>query len=521
MPRLKTLSFSLFSALLATSGSFLYGQVTIALNTQKLFRQHQTGTEFRAGEFRVDVDDGIGVYLSGCEDTEYFPPSIPCPDGATAFVGFGNPDPLRPYAGPYFMQTGISPAIIIEPRREDRVFLRAAPASKLPRPLPGFSDTSYSIYYNISPGSISIKEYTVSRYRYQRQYTGLAGGRVMDSEIVPGVYHFSFPRLDYPTLEVALPSVHYPIPEGYKKIGKVNQGVRFTSPSQFSNGFAVIDKNTVPTIQWQGFARNMVYPGVDQLYFSIRHLVNPASPRSTTDYIDDEGLPTSIFPDITSGADPRVLLANPLVSKFTLPPFIDSGTRGVIELELTRSISTNGVAYDVSNRRYQLPVAFVDRYSEYKKKSFGTNTTRTNLFQDYDRDGFNNLTEWVTESRAQDSTSFPGLLPQPQILELEDFDTLPAADVPPLPTRFYYYGIIVNKRLGLIPGTVPPKRVQYFIQRSTNDGQTWSNVTTDANWTVFESPTQLVMFLNTRNSSVLPPSAVGNYYRIGAGLTAP
>ena len=505
----KTLVLPIFSALFA-SATLVQGAVRIALETEKIFRQYASGTEFRAGEFRINMDDGIGWYLSGCEDAEYFSPSLFCPDGATAFVGFGNPDPDRPYAGPYFMQTAITPAVIIEPRREDRVFLRAAPATKLPRPLAGFTDTSYSIYYNISPGSIAIREYTVSRYRYERTYLDISGGKTMDSEIVPGVYHFSFPRLGYPTLEVALPTVHYPIPEGYRSIGKVKQGVLFTSPSKFAvDGFTRLDVNQIRTISWQGFTRTLVYPGVDNLYFSVRHLTDPDDPRSPVNYYDDNNIPASIFPNVTSGADPRVLLANPLVSSFTLPPFIKVGTNGVVELELVRNLTTNGVSYDVSNRRFQIPVSFVDQYKEYALKYFGKGKKKIGFYDDFDGDKFNNMEEWVLNSRANDATSLPKLL-NPRLVDADNSVN------PPVPQ---YFGFVKNNR-GLIPV------VEFSnLERSTDGGKTWKLMVTDADWEVIDTGDEIGIKSKRTGTNafgvtvpIAPPGTASHYYRISIAL---
>ena len=505
----KTFVLPIFSALFA-SATLMQGAVSIALETEKIYRQYATGTEFRAGELRVNMDDGLGVYLSGCEDAEYFSPSLFCPDGATAFVGFGNPDPDRPYAGPYFMQTGITPAVIIEPRREDRVFLRAAPATTLPRPLSGFTDTSYSIYYNISPGSVAIREYTVSRYRYERTYLDISGGKTMDAEIVPGVYHFSFPRLRYPTLEVALPTVHYPIPEGYRSIGKVKQGVLFTSPSNFAiNGFTQLDVNAIRSISWQGFTRTLVYPGVDNLYFSVRHLTDPDDPRSPVNYYDDNNIPASIFPNVTSGADPRVLLANPLVSSFTLPPFIKVGTNGVVELELVRNLSTNGVSYDISNRRFQIPVSFVDRYKEYALKYFGKGKKKIGYYDDFDGDKFNNLEEWVLNSRANDATSLPKLL-NPRLVDADNSVT------PPVPQ---YFGFVKNNR-GLIP-------VVKFsnLERSKDGGKTWALMVTDADWEVIDTGDEIGIKSKRTGTGafgltvpIAPPGTASHYYRISIAV---
>lgn len=361
MTRLKTRTLPLVAALFASAVSQATGQVELFLTTEKTFRQHNSKVEFRDGQFRIDFGDGSATYQ--CSDFEYFPPSIACPDGATGFVGFGNLDPELPDPPTYYMITSITPAIIVEPRNAALCLLNAAPASDLDRPAPGFIDKSFSLFYNIAPGSVSIREYYISIYDYERNYLGTGGGNRMNREIVPGVYHFSFPALGEPTRPVAIPAVHYPIPEGYAKIGNVEQGVRFIDlPGKFDKrGFMLFDKNKIQTITWAGLSSNLIYPSSDRLYFSVRNLVNSNNPRSNVRYVNGDGIPISIFPAVVSGADPRVLLENALVSSYTMPPLVDTGTRGIVELELTRSISTNGVTYDQSNRRFQIPVRFVDQ----------------------------------------------------------------------------------------------------------------------------------------------------------------
>ena len=479
MTRLKTRTLPLVAALFASAVSQTTGQVDVSLRTEKTFRQHNSKVEFREGEFRIDFSDGSATYQPGCFDWQYFFPSIPCPDGATGFIGFGNLDPDLPDPPTYYMITSITPAIIVEPRNADLCILNAAPASDLDRPAPGFVDKSYSLFYNIAPGSVSIREYFITIYEYDRTYQGTGGGTRMSKEIVPGVYHFSFPQLGDPNRPVAIPVVHYPIPEGFAKIGNVQQGVRFTKlPGKFDKkGFMLFDKNKIQTIFWEGLSSNLVYPTSDRLYFSVRNLTNSNNSRSNVRYVDGNGIPVSIFPAVVSGADPRVLLDNALVSSYTMPPLVETGTRGVIELELVRSLSTNGVTFDRSNRRYQIPVRFVDQYEEFRKRAFGSGKGKVQILDDFDGDGYNNLNEWVLESRANDRTSIPRQ-PVPSLTQPVLFNDGTVF----IPGN---WGFNVFKRKGLIPG------VRYTIQRSRNGGRTWSNFTGDAYWNVINTPDRI------------------------------
>ena len=508
MTRLKTLSLPLWAAIFVSAASQAPGQVNLNLVTQKAFRQYsKTDVQFLAGEFQIELSDGNATYQ--CADFAYFPPSPPCPDGATGFLGFGNPDPNLPDPPTYYMVTGITPAILVDPLRPDFCLLKAAPASALKRPQPGFVDRSFSLFYSIAPGSVSIREYPITRYVYERTYLNASGGRRMANEIVPGVYHFSFPRLDRPTIPVAIPITHYPIPNGYQKIGNTATGVRFNGIKRFeSDGFVRIDKNWIQTFKWEGNGINYIYPGADKLYFSIRNLRNPLNAKSNVIYTNANGIPISIFPNVVSGADPRVLLDNPLVTSYVMPPLVATGTRGVVELELVRDATTNGVTHDISTRRYQLPVYFVDQYSEFKKRAFFRKTTATGLLDDFDGDGYNNLTEWVLESRANDKGSIPRMpVPryQPPVLD-GDRVAIPG---------FWYF--LVDKRKGLFPA------VRYALQRSKDNGRTWVNFTGDAYWNLIDNEDEIgivgdevgtVGEVLDPNEEALPPELADDLYRV-------
>ncbi len=515
MTRIKTLSWPLFSAVLASAAlpaSKAWGAFTLILETEKTYRQHSaTKVVFRDGEFNIDLADGIATYLAGCYGFSYFYPDPYCTEGSTGFVGFGNLDPYAQEPYTYYMITGITAAQSIEPRREDLCLLTSAPYSTLSRPTPGFKDTSYSVYYDISPDSIEIREYTVTRYGYHREYKGNEGGADMDDEIVPGTYNFAFPRLGSPIFKVAVPSVYYPIPEGYGEVrgSGVTQGVRFISPNQFdADGYTQLDRNSIPTIKWEGMSVNLIRQGYDSLYFSVRHLVNPDKPKSEADYFGEFGFPQSVFPNVASGADPRVLLASPLISSYTLPPFIDTGTKAVIELELVRSISTNGIAFDNSHRKYQLPVYFVDYYDKFAPVAFGNETNKVGILQDYDGDGYNNLTEWALRSNANQKSSIPRA-------------PVPFYSIDP-DTFIDSFGFVVKQLEGRFPA------VDLIVERSTDNGKTWSKMRSDENWRVRYTEDEIIVRSKafileeldgfTYRIPIQPPGTESDIYRIKVTL---
>ncbi len=498
MTRLKTLSLPAIAAVLAASAPEADAQVDIALRVNKTFRQYGgKRVDFLNGQFNIDIWDGNAVY--GCSGASYFSPSIPCPDGATGFVGFGNIDPDVDFPISYLEIFGIQPAVAIAPKFPERCILKAAPNTTMERPVTGFTDSSYSIFYNIAPGSVAIREYLITRYDYTRNYTGTGGGNRLKKEIIPGQYIFALPLLSDPNKPLGVPLVHYDIPDGYEKIGNVKQGFRFVKlPGKLNRrGFVLVDKNKIPTFKWEGLSRTKIYPGSDRLYFSIRNMENPNNAASRAIY-QNGGNPVSIFPGVVSGADPRVLLENALVNNYTLPPLVRTGSKGVAELELARNVTTNGVTYDNSSRRYQLPVWFVDQYSEFKKVAFRGKKQKNRILDDFDNDGFNNLTEWVLETRANDTTSFPG-------------NPLPAYN-PPVPgAEPEFFGFQIFKREGLVPA------VRYQLQRSINNGRTWSNFSGDADWAVVHNRDYRNyprLRLVAINSLVRPPGTENQIFRV-------
>jgi hypothetical protein len=478
MNRIKTLSFPLISALIASAVAPASAQISLELSSQKEYRQNAKGMQFRGGNFVVNLNDGDGIFVGGCARSAYWQPNIPldpCPLGSTAFLTFGRLDGAINTRGPYFSVTNVIPAIIIEPRRPDLAFLRAAPPSLLKRPSGGFKDSSFALYYNLH--TTSVREYVVSRYTTSRGYTASERTR-FEKEIVPGVYYYSFPRLNRPDLVAPISAVIYPMAEGRTKINNAVVGVDFNGVSGnkpvWKKGFMELSYIKPNVLSWKGLDRTVVIAAADRLFLSIRVLSSQKNPLAVTDLIDNDlAVPQSIFPGFASGGDPRVLLKNPLVSQFTTPPIFPGGTRGVLELELQRSLATTGVTFDASTRRFQVPIIVVNRYSEYAEVSFGDDVAKTSILADTDGDGYNNLNEWILDSNADDASSIP-LAPVARANPAE-FN-----EEPPVPriVRNAYFGFTVVKKLETVPA------VKYSLQRSRDGGVTWEKFGTDDNWLV-------------------------------------
>jgi hypothetical protein len=511
MIRNKTLSLPLISALCVSALAPASAQVTMIIGSEKTFRQDKKGVQFRGGSFEVDLSDGDGIFQQGCVSPTYFGTSDACPLGATAFLIEGLIGEELAERGPYFSVETVIPALIVEPRRPDLVFLRAAPASKLPRPAAGFNDTSFALYYNLQ--STSVSEYVVSRYSIERTYTSKDRAK-MDSEVVPGAYYYNFPRLNNPNLVSPITSVLYPITEGYGKVNKQKVGFRYTSVNGnkwTKDGFVKLSSAKPNIVKWEGFSPTTVYPGVDKLYLSIRVLSDPSNPLSDTDLTDAQGMPQSIFPNFTTGGNPRVALANPFVKSYTTPPIFPSGTRGVLELELDRTLQSGGVSYDFSSRKFQIPIVVVDQYEDYKTVTFDKKKKKRGILDDYDGDGFNNLTEWILGSNAAESTSTPVPPVAQAHAVVNDPDT--GLEIDPA-----YFGFTFFEKVDTDPA------VSYTIQRSKDGGATWLEVESDADWIIDRveipagfaretDPAQVRVRLQSL-SGAAPAGSAGDTYRL-------
>ena len=483
MKRIKTLSLPLISAMFTAAELPANAQVSLELSSRVTYRQYagKKAMNFLGASFNINFMDGSVVSVGGCNFVQYYPPGYflsLCGPGTTGFLTSGTVNGAT-LAFPYLLVTGVNPAVAVAPRRAELVKLTAAPASGLPRPAGGFTDRSSSLYFNLHTAA-SIREYILTRYDSSRAYANGQRG-TFEEQLVPGVYHYSFPRLGNPELPASIAATIYPMAEGFAKHNNVEEGFKFTdvNGSKFNKqGFVELSYLKPNIFNWNPLPPSVVFAGVDNLFFSIRVLSDPENPKSAVDYVDDySGKLQSFFPSFTNDGDPRVLLASPLVSQFITPPVLAAGTKGVVEVQLGRNFKTGGVTYDFSDRKFQLPVMVVDRYSEYQEVIIGTGKSTSDILKDTDGDGYNNLNEWILTSSAVD----PSSIPTPPVAA--NVPTLYDVDYFSLTGRFrivrdQYYGFTINQKLGTKPGVV------YTIQRSLDKGKTWNKFVSDADWTV-------------------------------------
>lgn len=526
MSRLKTLTLPLISLLATWSAAPVHAQNTFfSLSTDKTFRQSRAKDHaFRGGSLDVTFRDGLAIIQGGCLRDAFWPANVPldpCPLGATGFATFGAfGEPPTPF--PYISVISIIPAFVIEPTQPDLSYLYAAPASKLPRPLFGFTDSGLGMFYNLLNND--FREYKISLYDFSRDY---AAGELskMNSETVPGSYYFRFPKLNNPTVPLSIAATVRPLPEGYAKVNSQYTGVNFNTGLGFDeDGFMRVSFNKPTTIRWTGFAQNLLNANVDKLYFSIRYLLDPEDPLSETVFVNPitNESPASLFPGFVTGRDPRILLPTPFTSSFSIPPIFRLGQTGVVELELNRSLPNSGSIFDTSTRRYQIPIRFVSAYSDYASRSFGNNRKKAGITEDFDSDGFNNLTEWVLNSRAQDASNVP-IGPVARFVAAV---TAPNPAIPAVPPTVVvtpaYFGFVVQKPLGYIPDVVQ------VLQRSTSTTvpipeASWQDMVSDANWNVVETDTTIELLSKTGTAAqpTQPPGTAGHKYRFRVALAAP
>ncbi len=482
MNRIKTLSLPLISAMLASAGLPANAQIALELSSRASYRQYQGADtmSFTGGSFDINFRDGSVISIGGCDFVQYYPPGFfigPCSTGTTGFLTSGTIDGAT-LAYPYLLVTSVNPALAVAPRHAELVKLTAAPASGLPRPAGGFTDHSASLYFNLNTAG-SIREYILTRYDSTRAYAKGQNEKFQE-QIVPGVYHYSFPRLGNPILPAAITATIYPMAEGFAKHNNVEQGFKFTNVNgnQFSkNGFVELSYIRPNLIKWNPLSPGVVFPGADSLFFSIRVMSDQSNPKSPTVLVDRySGKQQAIFPAFTNDGDPRVLLASPLVSQITTPPVLAGGTKGVMELQLGRSFQTGGVTYDFSDRKFQIPVVVVNRYSEYQELVIG-NSNKSDILTDTDGDGYNNLNEWILDSSAVDANSIPAAPVAASVATLYDLDYFTFTGRVRI-VRDQYYGFTIDEKLETQPGVV------YTLQRSKDNGKTWTKFVSDADWTV-------------------------------------
>lgn len=206
-----------------------------------------------------------------------------------------------------------------------------------------------------------------------------AAAKQMREELVNGQYIFTFPRLDSPELNpVAIPVTITSMVEALDPSSRSRNGFRFTSGTWDGDTYQ-LDPRLINVVEWTGNDRSNIRPG-DQMYFSI---LNPAESFIT-------------FPP-TIPENP-VLLSNPTVQDYTIPPFFyEVGEEGVMNLDYRRQLPSNGVAYDVSERDFRAKVRMVDSYAGYAQITMPLGTSSNDIAPsgNVDRDSMSNLEEFA------------------------------------------------------------------------------------------------------------------------------
>ncbi len=504
MIRTKTLNFALATAFLGAATS-ANAQVRLELATYKDYRQYSGGNvNFRGGTYNIHLSDG-DVAIGPCISDTYIAPGAPAPcgNGTSGYLSAGTLGGAT-LATPYIEVTGVVPAVIIEPRQPSYVKLTAAPPSKLPRPSGGFLDESLALYYNLH--TTSIREYVITDYNLDRNYTKNDRAK-FEAEIVPGVYHYSFPRLNNPSQPAPISAIIYPMVEGIATKNNQTDGFQFTNWNDIggnkfsSDGFAVLSYRRPNTIKWRKLNAAYTFPTVDTLYFSMREIQDRTN--NTTDV--KRAAANAIFPGFDNGGDTRVLLTSPFVASFTVPPIFPCSTKGVIEVEVQRTFPTGGVTYDYSRRRFQMPFVVIDFYTDYVKQFFpGKNPA---ILTDSDGDGYNNLTEWILDSNGAEKSDIPEAPIPVAVADGED---------PHDP--FAYFGFNVEKKTATTPA------VKYTLERSTDGGNTWAPFTSNADWDVYtvnyfekgayHSDIRVRSTYIVNGAYAQPPGTAGDKYRV-------
>jgi len=421
---------------------------------------------FKGGSYEVEMTDGNIDSIFFCNDPNYFPPGFYrglCSPGTSGFLTAGNINGAS-IQRPYLVIKTLNPAFVVEPFKPQFVTLNAAPASALPRPSSGFKDDSATLYYNLN--TTDIQEYKITRYIFNRTYNKTQRER-FKSEVVPGVYQYVFPTYVAPGAPfafrpVSLSSTIFPMVEGYAEINRSPQGVEFTQVNENKwnkDGFVELSYLRPNIIRWAGMRPTNVYSSVDKLYFSLKALVEPADPENSK-LVET---PT-IFPefetrlDLETGEAPKLLLSSPYVTQYTLAPIFPSGTRAMVELNLERDLQNSAISHDSSTRKFQIPVIVMNRYSDYVSIDLAK-TSQNGILSDPDKDGHNNLTEWILGSNGADRGSIP-TPPTPAPYQ--------AVTIIGTPTIFgSYFGFNVDVQKITIP------KVKYYLQRSLDRGKTW------------------------------------------------
>ena len=140
----------------------------------------------------------------------------------------------------------------------------------------------------------------------------------------------------------------------------------------------------------------------------------------------------------------------------------------MVEVQVQRLLSPNGVSYDFSTRKFQIPVVVVNKFSDYQESTFFKKGTKKKILEDNDGDGFNNLNEWILDSDGADSENTPRQPIPAAVAAVYDLDYLAFFSRVRL-VRGQYFGFTITKKLGTQPAVVET------LQRSKDGGKTWED----------------------------------------------
>lgn len=464
------------------------------------FRQNPITVDFEGGRFGINVRDGNFVF-DGCNDDQFYFPSMPCPLGATGFVSRGlENDPELSGRGPYFSITDIAPATFLRPFDPLSARLIAAPPSLLPRPLAGFEDRSLSVFFNLF--SNFIRQFPITQYDLSRQYTAGERSR-FDNEVVPGTYRYNFGSLANPAAPVVLEVNQFPMLDGFRKINNQKRGFRFTNLNYDEEGFALLDPFGLNDLTWEGNTINFISPALDIAYISIKPLADPTdpfsdvvlydglgpvieSPPGSFNFIPNPTLP--LFPNFLGPTVTRVLLPSASNSNFILPPnFVQPGATGIIDLEFVVFRPTTNLIYESATRRFRLPVKVLDPFDGFILNALppGTRAEMLAPDADFDGDGVSNFEEWVFKSDPAQSGSVP-ISPGVQ-MTANSSATAPPADGFSLQSTEDETGseAVLEYKVAKLTNAVPA--LKYSIEHST-DMVNWTKIEANhPNWILKET----------------------------------
>lgn len=443
----------------------------------------QTGSEtlmFQGGTFDIEIYDGF--YTLGEP-----------PNDAIIFFGDIDGDGVDD-GGTALALSGVTATTQLEPFRVDRVRLLAAPPSDLERPFVGFTDFSFTVWWDFDD-PLTIAEYTLAGYRYSRVFAATEAAREsQDREIVPGVYTFEVPALGSPANSFYPSVLVSDMVEAFPGRAQtvLDTGFRFT------NTFS-----PTGTIEFdpRGFSQ-LTWNGIDQFNVRSTDRVSVSMLDAMGDpFINGSGIP---FPTFYLQPVERY------TGEYTLPPFFfvpgDSVT-AQIGIERGDFNATPFPTGYLGMRNFQVNIDFIDTYEGFARFGVfppGTDADLTAPDADFDGDGFSNLIEFALQSDPADAGSVPATVPA------DIGGGAPGTFViTPLPGGFCQIAVTKRPNVG--------SSLSYFIEHS-EDMVTWTRIPIggNANWTedINDATTLQVTSVNPITDPPVAGGPSGCFFRV-------